>query len=50
MVANFLSTTLIPTSEGGESYTGQYFANGAWERTTSDYYGPPLTASGIPPI
>jgi methionine-rich copper-binding protein CopC/putative copper export protein len=51
LVPNFLSTTLLPTSDGGEQYTGQYFANGAWERTTSDYYGPALTAPvpQIPP-
>jgi putative copper export protein len=44
MVPNFLDTTLLPTTAGGEQYTGQYFSDGAWERTTSLYYGPPLTA------
>jgi hypothetical protein len=44
LVPNFLDTTLLPTTAGGEQYTGQYFSDGAWERTTSLYYGPALTA------
>jgi len=49
MVPNFLDTTLLPTTAGGEQYTGQYFSDGAWERTTSLYYGPPLS-SPVPKI
>jgi methionine-rich copper-binding protein CopC/putative copper export protein/ABC-type branched-subunit amino acid transport system substrate-binding protein len=44
MVPNFLNTTLLPQGAGGEQYTGDYFAAGAWERTTSEYYGPSVTA------
>jgi hypothetical protein len=42
------TTTSIPAAAA--STTETYFANGAWERTTSDYFGPPLTAAGIPAI
>jgi len=44
LVPNFLDTTLLPTTAGGEQYTGEYFSDGAWERTTSLYYGQALTA------
>jgi hypothetical protein len=44
----FLSSTLIPTSQGGESYSGQYFSDGAWTRPTTDLFGPSLRAPVAP--
>ena len=40
----FLAATLVPPSAGGESFSGRFFADGAWRRLTSDVYGPPLAA------
>jgi methionine-rich copper-binding protein CopC/putative copper export protein len=40
--ATFLSSTLIPPSKGGQSFTGTYFPDGAWNRLSSEIYGPPL--------
>ena len=45
----FLTTTLLPVSSGGEAYSGEYFPNGAWERPTSELFGPALT-SRLPPL
>ena len=45
----FLTTTLLPVSSGGEAYSGEYFPNGAWERPTSQLFGPALTAR-LPPL
>lgn len=40
--ATFLSSTLIPPSQGGQAYAGTYFADGAWNRLTTEAFGPPL--------
>jgi hypothetical protein len=40
--ATFLTSTLTPVSQGGQSYTGTYFSDGAWNRLSSDIFGPPL--------
>lgn len=45
----FLAATLVPPSAGGESYNGDFFADGAWRRLTSDLYGPSLAAP-VPPL
>jgi hypothetical protein len=45
----FLPATLIPASSGGESYSGRYFADGAWRPLGSDLYGPSLRAP-VPPL
>lgn len=45
----FLTTTLLPVSSGGEAYSGEYFPNGAWERPTSEVFGPPIN-SRPPPL
>jgi ABC-type branched-subunit amino acid transport system substrate-binding protein len=39
----FQSATLIPPSAGGEAYSGTFFPDGAWNRLSSELYGPPLT-------
>ena len=44
----FLSTTLIPISQGGESYSGEYFSDGAWTRPTTTIFGPSLKAPVAP--
>jgi hypothetical protein len=44
----FLSSTLVPTSQGGEAYAGEYFSNGAWMRPVSTYFGPSLKAPVTP--
>jgi methionine-rich copper-binding protein CopC/putative copper export protein/ABC-type branched-subunit amino acid transport system substrate-binding protein len=44
----FLSSTLVPTSQGGEAYSGQYFANGAWMRPSSALFGPSLRTPVVP--
>ena len=46
---NFLPSTLIPTSAGGESFNGSFFTDGAWQRLSTDLYGPPLTLP-LPPL
>ena len=40
--ATFLSATLVPPSAGGEAYAGTYFSVGAWNRLSSELFGPPL--------
>jgi ABC-type branched-subunit amino acid transport system substrate-binding protein len=45
----FLTTTLLPVSSGGEAYSGEYFPNGAWERPTSQLFGPAISAP-VPPL
>jgi hypothetical protein len=45
----FLAASLVPASQGGETYSGAYFADGAWERPSSALFGPPLT-SPVPPL
>jgi hypothetical protein len=45
----FLSANLIPPSQGGEAYSGAYFANGAWTRPSSTLFGPSLQ-SPVPPL
>jgi hypothetical protein len=42
LAPTFLPATLIPTSQGGEAYAGNYFGDGAWTRVTSELYGPSL--------
>jgi hypothetical protein len=46
---NFLSTTLLPVSSGGDAYAGLYFPNGAWERPVTQEFGLGLTSS-VPPL
>jgi methionine-rich copper-binding protein CopC/putative copper export protein/ABC-type branched-subunit amino acid transport system substrate-binding protein len=41
---NFLPATLIPVRLGGEEHSGSYFNAGAWERTSTDVYGPETLA------
>ena len=43
----FQASTLIPPSAGGEAYAGTFFPDGAWNRLSSQLYGPPLSR---PPI
>ncbi|MEA2449388.1 MAG: copper transport protein, partial [Thermoleophilaceae bacterium] len=45
----FLPATLIPASTGGETYSGRYFADGAWRPLGSELYGPSLRAP-VPPL
>jgi methionine-rich copper-binding protein CopC/putative copper export protein len=45
----FLPTTLLPVSSGGEAYSGQYFPNGAWQRPTTQLFGPAVSAR-VPPL
>ncbi len=40
--ATFLSTTLVPPSQGGQAYSGTYFPDGAWSRLSTEQSGPPL--------
>jgi hypothetical protein len=44
----FQSATLIPPSAGGEAYSGTLFPDGAWNRLSSELYGPPLTSRRSP--
>jgi methionine-rich copper-binding protein CopC/putative copper export protein/ABC-type branched-subunit amino acid transport system substrate-binding protein len=46
---NFMASTLLPVSSGGEAYSGLYFPNGAWERPVTQEFGPGLT-SPVPPL
>ncbi|MDX6582778.1 MAG: copper transport protein, partial [Solirubrobacterales bacterium] len=47
--ANFLPPTLIPTSAGGESQSGDYFTDGTWSRVNADPLGPPFEQP-VPPL
>jgi putative copper export protein/methionine-rich copper-binding protein CopC len=40
--ATFLSTTLVPPSQGGTAYSGTYFPDGAWSPLFTQPTGPPL--------
>jgi putative copper export protein/ABC-type branched-subunit amino acid transport system substrate-binding protein len=37
----FLSANLLPSTAGGEAYSGQYFPEGAWERPVTNLFGVP---------
>jgi putative copper export protein/methionine-rich copper-binding protein CopC/ABC-type branched-subunit amino acid transport system substrate-binding protein len=45
LAGNFLPSTLIPVSKGGESYSGSYFEDGSWRVASSQPLGPPLNGS-----
>jgi hypothetical protein len=42
LAPRFLPANLIPLSAGGEQFTGGWFADGTWTRTTAEVYGPRL--------
>jgi len=45
LAPTFLSSTLVPPSQGGEAYSGTYFPDGAWAPASTAVYGPSLRAA-----
>jgi hypothetical protein len=44
----FLAGQLIPVQAGGERFQGTWFADGSWQRTTPEVYGPALPGAPAP--